>query len=120
MNTYVHDDAKAQLTPMNDLTTPTTAPGQVISYTVENGRRWLYGYPVWIGDEKPVVFKDVGSQIAYLHKMDAITPDGVEFRKGDKRVSVCIGLAVRGVDYGRGSVSRHFAGHTPRGAYQFR
>jgi hypothetical protein len=28
--------------------------------------------------------------------------------------------AVRGIDYGRGSVANRFAGHTPKGVYQFR
>lgn len=29
-------------------------------------------------------------------------------------------MAVRGKDYGRGSVANRFAGHTPKGVYQFR
>lgn len=96
-------------------------PGRVShnAYTVADGRRWLYGYPVWIGDDKPILFSNVDSMIAYCMKMDAELPQDTPINYDTKRISVCIGFAVRGVDYGPGSVKRHFAGYVPRKAYQY-
>lgn len=97
-----------------------THTDQVTAYTVFNRRRFLTGFAVWIGDEPVKVFQSRESQEAYCLKMDAVVPAGVEFRVSEKRVTVDIGPAVYGVDYGKGSVKHRFGGgYVPRKAYQF-
>lgn len=106
-------------TPTSPYTLPAIAHGQVTQYSVFNRRRFMTGYPVWIGDDPARVFDSLESQAAYLESMDSLIPAGVEFRVIEAVRSIDVGPAVYGVDYGKGSISRHFVGRTPRGAYQY-
>ncbi len=102
-----------------DLSVSKCASKAIRTHTVANGRRWRYGYIVQIDQGEVLVFRTAEDQYAYMNAVYSAKSDS-EIDFWDDPDFIDLGPAIRGVDYGPGSIRRKCTGHVPRCAYQKR